>query len=66
MVIDLRAKYQAELDEVIAQMAEIGRRMQEMDKHGVELTARANMLAGKIEVLDELSAAKSEGESCST
>lgn len=55
MAIDLREKYQAELNDTTAQMEQISRSIQDLDKQGVELVAKANVLAGKLEVLDELS-----------
>lgn len=64
MIIDLRAKYQAELNDTMAQMEQISKSIQELDKQGVELVAKANVLAGKLEVLDELSNKENEVEPC--
>jgi prefoldin subunit 5 len=58
VVVDLRVKYQQELNDVVAQMEQISRNIQELDKQGTELVAKANVLAGKIEVLDELNVAQ--------
>lgn len=47
-------KEQHELQETINQMDKIREEIARLDKLGVELTARANMQAGRLEVLKEL------------
>ena len=53
-VTTLVKKYQGELQETINNMQNIRNEMTRLDKAGIELTAKANVLAGKIEALKEL------------
>lgn len=52
--IFLMKKYQKELQETVNGMEQIRQEIVKLDKLGVELTNKANYLAGKIESLKEL------------
>jgi hypothetical protein len=47
-------KYQGELQQTINNIQQVKQEIARLDKIGIEMTARANVLAGKIEGLKEL------------